>query len=154
MVVNENGWKGVNDSHCNGNKVEWGKQQYVGQNASRGFTRFYLLLDQEIQSEKHYGRIVGSQMWILVHQQMYSGWNESFSKIYIFQLNDSNLGKKITGLSFAKGLSINQSEWNPIGTYNYPYYDWWELIVNRQYIIKSINRASTMFCLVSQVLAK
>ena len=47
-------------------------------------TWFYMLLDQEFHWEEYYGMILTSRMWMFVHTQFYSWWNESFHKLYQF----------------------------------------------------------------------
>jgi hypothetical protein len=70
---------GVDDSHCNGNKLEHRKKNkynIIGQNV---FTRFYMLLDQEFHLEKYCGRRLSSCMGIFGHKQKYTGQNKSLS---------------------------------------------------------------------------
>jgi len=44
------------------------------------FTRFYMLLDQEIHVVKYHRRLVSSPMWILLDKPKYSRQNESFRR--------------------------------------------------------------------------
>ena len=60
-------------------------------------------------------------MIIMVHKQKYSRRNESLSKIYKFDSNESNQCKSITGLGFGNGLSLYQSQRQPISSNNYQY---------------------------------
>jgi len=116
------------------------------------FTRFFMLFDWECHSEKYYGKMVNSSLWIFVNNQKYSRRNKSFGKLYKFYWNESDQCKNMTGLSSANGPSLNQSEMHPTSSNTYEYNYQWQHILNGQYFKISINAGSTIFGLVSMVI--
>lgn len=92
---------------------------------------------------------------IFVHKHnLYGRTNDSFSKVSQFLLNESDPCKMITGLSFAKVLSLNFVERQPISSNIYSYNARWLHILTGQCITMSINGASTILGLVSKIMVK
>jgi len=83
---------------------------------------------------------------------MYSRRNKSFGKIYKFLSCESEQCNNDTGFSFATGPSLNLVERQPISSNLDENYYRWEQMLNREYIIMRVNRASTICGLVSTVI--
>ena len=75
---------------------------------------------------------------------MYSRRNESFGMIHHFWWCESELGKIMTLLGFATGLSLNQAESQTAQSNQDENYYGRQQIMNGQYIKMSVNGASTI----------
>jgi len=111
-----------------------------------------MLFDCELHLETYYGRILNSHMWTWFKNQKYRRQNELFGKMYNFEQNASDQYKNITGLSCAKGPSLNEAERQSIHSNQYKSNTEWLQCMYREYIKMNVNRAPMIFRLVWTVI--
>jgi len=85
---------------------------------------------------------------------MYSRRNESFGKIYKFQLYESKQCMNFTALGFAPGPSLNLSERQPIRSDHDDNNHQWQQLLNGQHTQMSVNGASIMYVVLGIVIKK